>query len=145
MTLIDIGDAGGHVPHGSSLKYAEDLAAAGAFSPIMLQRLATVLDALQYDVPVPIWQAAQNAGEQEQGHLPETGLLTALQDATKQRLPGKTALLAIAAIGPSTAVGAHLIALGDSIKALNAAGLESPARQLAFEALFEAWPRRAMQ
>ncbi len=146
LTLTDIADAGEHVPHGSSMKYAEDLALAGALSPVMIQRLATVLDALHYDVPVPIWEGAQNAAKSaskaDQGHLPETGLLPKLQEAAKARQPGRTALLAIATIGSGAATGANTVALGEAIMALRAAGLEAEARRLGFEAVFEAWPRR---
>jgi len=146
LTLVDIADAEGHVPHGSSMKYAEDLATGGAFSPVMLQRLATVLDALHYNVPIPIWQGAQNAAasisKADQGHLPDTGLLPKLQDAAKNRSPGLTVLLALTTVGPGQATSAHPIALGESIKALEAAGFDADARRLGFEALFEAWPRR---
>ena len=146
LPLTDIADAGEHVPHGSSMKYAEDLAVAGALSPVMIQRLATVLDALKYDVPIPIWEGAQNAAKSaakaDQGHLPETGLLPKLQDAAKGKQIGRTALLAIATIGSGAATGANTVGLGEAIKALMAAGLEPEARRLGFEAVFEAWPRR---
>jgi hypothetical protein len=146
LTLTDIADAGEHVPHGSSMKYAEDLALAGALSPVMIQRLATVLDALKYDVPVPIWEGAQNAAKSasksDLGHLPDTGVLPKLQEAAKAKQLGRTALLAIATIGSGAATGANTVALGEAIKALQAAGLETEARRLAFEAVFEAWPRR---
>ena len=146
LTLVDVADAEGHVPHGSSMKYAEDLATGSAFSPVMLVRLATVLDALQYDVPVPIWQGAQNAqqtlSKADQGHLPDTGLLSKLQDAAKRKSLGLTVLLALATVGPGQATSVHPVALGEAIKALQAAGLEPDARRLGFEALFEAWPRR---
>ena len=146
LTLVDVADAEGHVPHGSSMKYAEDLATGSAFSPVMLVRLATVLDALQYDVPVPIWQGAQNAqqtlSKADQGHLPDTGLLSKLQDVAKRKSLGLTVLLALATVGPGQATSVHPVALGEAIKALQAAGLEPDARRLGFEALFEAWPRR---
>jgi hypothetical protein len=146
LSLVDVGDPEGHVPHGSSMKYAEDLAAGGAFSPVMLQRLATVLDALRYDVPIPIWQGAQNAAgsisKADQGHLPDTGLLPKLQAAAKAKSTGMTVLLALATVGPGAATSAHPIALGETIKALEDCGLDADARRLAFEALFDAWPRR---
>ena len=146
LPLTDIADAGEHVPHGSSMKYAEDLAVAGALSPVMIQRLATVLDALHYEVPVPIREGAQSAAKSasksDQGHLPETGLLAKLQEAAKANQVGRTALLAIATIGSGAATGANTVALGEAIKGLQAAGLEAEARRLGFEAVFEAWPRR---
>jgi hypothetical protein len=47
------------------------------------------------------------------------------------------------ALGPHGAEGAHIIALGDAIRALRRAGLEREARRLGFEALFTSWPRSA--
>ena len=143
MTLIDIADAEGHVPHGSSLQYAEDLAAGGALSPIMLQRLATVLAALQYEIPAPIAQGSQNVAKADQGKPPEPSLLPRLQEAATKKAIGKTVLLAIATMGPGPATSVHPQALGETIHALAAAGLEADARRLAFEALYDAWPRRA--
>ena len=143
MTLIDIGDAEGHVPHGSSLKYAEDLATGGALSPLMQLRLATVLDALRYEVPAAIAQGAQGVAKADQGKGPDAAGLPRLQDAAGQKAIGKTVLLSIALMGPGAATSAHPVALGETIRALAAAGLEADARRLAFEALYEAWPRRA--
>jgi hypothetical protein len=50
-------------------------------------------------------------------------------------------LLAMKTLGPNGAERAHMIALGDSIRALKRAGLEADARNLGFEALFASWPR----
>jgi hypothetical protein len=47
------------------------------------------------------------------------------------------------ALGSKGAEGAHIIALGDVIRALRAVGLEAEARRIGFEALFAAWPRSA--
>ena len=52
-------------------------------------------------------------------------------------------LLAMDTLGANGAEGAHMIALGDSIRALRRAGLDSDARRLGFEALFGGWPRSA--
>jgi hypothetical protein len=142
MTLIDIGDAEGHVPHGSSLKYAEDLAIGGALSPVMLQRLSAVLEALDYEVPEPITQGAQAAVAGDLGPLPDTKLLPALHEAVKQKAVGKVILLTLALFGSGAATSAHTLALGEAIDALKGVGLEAEARRLAFEAVFEAWPRR---
>lgn len=143
LPVIDIADAENSVPHGSSLRYAEDLVQSGALAPATVERLATVLDALDYNVPISIWDAAQRAPKSEQGHLPETGVLSDLQTAARDRSYGKTILLAMTALGPDGGEGAHLLALGDAIRALKAAGLEADARRLAFEALFATWPRRS--
>ncbi len=70
-------------------------------------------------------------------------MLAELQDAPKKKEFGRTVLLAMRTLGPSGAEGAHMIALGDSIRALKRAGLEADARRLGFEALFASWPRTA--
>ena len=147
LALIDIADAEGHVPHGSAMKYAEDLAAGGAFSPVMLVRLATVLDALHYELPQPISQGAQSAqgslSKSDLGHPPDAALVSKLQDAAKRKSLGLTVLYVLAAVGPGQATSIHPVALNEAIKALLAAGLEADARKVSFEALFEAWPRHS--
>ena len=57
-------------------------------------------------------------------------------------LIGTTILLAAAAFGPDGPQGAHMIALGDGLRALKRVGLDAEARRLAFEALYTHWPRR---
>jgi hypothetical protein len=143
LVLVDIADAGGGFRHGSSLRHVEAFALAGGLSPELLQRLATVLDALQYDIPIPLWEAASREGQSEKGHLPETGVLSELQQAAAGGERGRTILLSLRAIGPGRAADAHLLSLGDVIRSLKAAGFEAEARRLGFEALFEDWPRRA--
>ncbi|MDO9381659.1 MAG: hypothetical protein Q7T86_02230 [Hyphomicrobiaceae bacterium] len=118
----------------------EELAQRGRFDAALLHRLATVLDALDTNVPMPLWEAASRTEQPSNGHLPDTGVLSQLQDAAKQRDYARTVLLTMRTIGPNGAEGAHMIALGDSIRALKRAGLESEARRLALEALFPAWP-----
>ncbi len=116
----------------------------GRFAPDALHRLATVLDALGYNVPIPLWEAASRTPQPGGGYLPETGVLTALQDAAKEKEFGRTVLLAMKAIGPNGAESAHMIALGDAIRALKRAGLEADARRLGLEALLGSWPRTAV-
>ncbi len=142
LTLIDIADAHATGDRDSKLDYVESLAVHGRMDPTLLQRLATVLDALEYNVPIPLWEAASRTPQPTGGFLPETGVLTELQDAAKKREFGRTVLLAMKTLGPNGAEGAHMIALGDSIRALKKAGLEPDARRLAFEALFASWPRQ---
>jgi hypothetical protein len=77
------------------------------------------------------------------GHLPDTGVLTELADASKKKEFGRTVVLAMRTLGSEGAEGAHIIALGDTIRALKRSGLEREARQLALEGIFTAWPRSA--
>ncbi|MCB1504399.1 MAG: hypothetical protein KDJ47_05420 [Hyphomicrobiaceae bacterium] len=141
MALIDIADPDFPEGRGQSLATVERLALSGRFNSDLLHRLATVLDALEYNVPIPLWEAASRTPQPAAGHLPETGVLPQLQDASKKREFGRTVLLAMQTLGPDGADGAHMIALSDSIRALKRAGLEKDARHLGLEALLSAWPR----
>ena len=69
--------------------------------------------------------------------------MTDLQDASKKKEFGRTVLLAMDALGSHGAEGAHMIALGDAIRALRRAGLDADARRLGFEAVLASWPRTA--
>ena len=141
LALIDIADSNSPGNRGESLHYIEDLAVHGRLDPTLLHRIATVLDALAYDVPIPLWEAASRTPQPAGGFLPETGVLSELQDAAKKHEFGRTVLLTMKTLGPNGAEGAHMIALGNSIRALKRAGLEGDARRLGFEALFGSWPR----
>ena len=140
LALIDIAE-GTQANGEEDLRHVEELVSRGRFDPALLHRLATVLDALNFSVPIPLWEAASRTPQPSGGHLPETGVLTELQDAAKKREFARTVLLAMKTLGSNGAEGAHMIALGDSIRALRRAGLEADARGLGFEALFAAWPR----
>jgi hypothetical protein len=140
LALADIADPN-FAPRGESLPALESLALGGRFKPDDLHRLATVLDALAYNVPIPLWEAASRTPQPSTGYLPETGVLSELQEASRKTEFGHTVLLAMKSLGPNGAEGAHMIALGDSIRALKRAGLEADARRLGLEALLEAWPR----
>ncbi len=125
-------------------KELEAMALRSRFTPDALHRLATVLDALNYVVPIPLWEAASRTPQPAGGYLPETGVLSELRDAAKAREYGHTVLLVMKTLGPGGAEGANIIALGDSIRALKRAGLETEARRLGLEALLAAWPRTAV-
>ena len=142
LALADIADPN-FTRRGESLPALESLAKGGRIAPDDLHRLATVLDALTYNVPIPLWEAASRTPQPSTGYLPETGVLPELQEASKKKEFGHTVLLAMKTLGPNGAEGAHMIALGDSIRALKRAGLESDARRLGLEALLAAWPRTA--
>jgi hypothetical protein len=141
LALADLADPALTDGRSRHLDAVQEMAARGRFSPDQLHRMATVLDALQIKVPIPLWELASRTPQPNTGFLPETGVLSALSDAAKKGQFARTVLLAMQSLGPSGAEGAHIIALGDSIRALRSAGLDGDARALALEALFMIWPR----
>jgi hypothetical protein len=141
LALADVADPEFKAARGANLGSVADLALSNRVAPDALHRLATVLDALDYNVPISLWELASRTPQPNSGHLPETGVLAELQDASEKREVGRTVLLTLHALAPGGAETAHIIALGDAIRALKRAGLESDARQLGFEALFPSWPR----
>jgi len=143
LALSDISDPNPNGPRGASLPAVEELARQGRFSGPVLHRLATVLDALDYQVPMGLWQISSSTPQPNDGYLPETGVLAQLRDASEKKEFARTVLLAMHTLGPKGAESAHIIALGDAIRALRRVGLEAEARRIGFEALFAAWPRTA--
>jgi len=141
IALADIADPGLATSRTANLSAVEQMAQHGRFDPVVLHRLATVLDALDINVPIPLWNLASRTPQPATGYLPDTGVLSNLSDASKKKEFGRTVLLAMLALGPGGAEGAHMIALGDAIRALKRAGLEADARRLALEGLFTSWPR----
>jgi hypothetical protein len=126
----------------AALAEGVELALKGGLPPPLLHRLVTVLDALDYDVPVPLWDEASKTPQPSDGDLPATGALTSLKQAAEAGEVGRTVLVAAAVLGPKGAKGAHLIALGDALRALKRVGLDAEARRLGFEALYAHWPSR---
>lgn len=126
----------------AALREGVDLAMQGGLPPALLHRLVTVLDALDYEVPIPLWDEASKTPQPSDGDLPATGALTSLKEAADAGEVGRTVLMTAAVLGPKGAKGAHLIALGDSLRALKRIGLEAEARRLGFEALYAHWPSR---
>jgi hypothetical protein len=145
LALADIADPEIKTARGANLASVEELALKGRLDAHVLHRLATVLDALDYNVPIALWEIASRPPQPNNGHLPETGVLAELQDASQKREFGRTVLLTLHTLGPGDAESAHIIALGEAIRALKRAGHEGDARRLAFEALFASWPRLAHQ
>lgn len=145
MALADIAEPTTGVDRGRHLGAVEALARQGRLSPALLHRLTTVLEALDMTVPPTLWDLTGQAPQPASGHLPDTGVLTDLADASRKKEFGRTVLLVMRTIGPGGAEQAHVIALGDAIRALRRAGLETDARRLAFEGLFGAWPRAVAQ
>ncbi|MEL7049009.1 MAG: hypothetical protein AAFO75_08640, partial [Pseudomonadota bacterium] len=141
--LSDVLDPPGKTERENALRSVEQMALDGRFGANALHRLATVLDALNFHVPIPLWEAASRTPQPSGGHLPETGVLSKLQSASKERRFGQTVLYTMQTIGPGTAAQANMLALGDAIRALKRAGYPDAARDLGFEALFAVWPRRS--
>jgi hypothetical protein len=141
LALIDLADPQSRQVRQSGLAYLDDLAARGRLGAAQLHRVVTVLDALDITVPLRLWEAAGRIAQPSGGHLPETGVLGELAQASQQKEAGRTILLVIRALGPDGPEGANPLALGDSIRALKRTGLDADARRLAAEALYGVWPR----
>ncbi|MBU1174881.1 MAG: hypothetical protein KKH72_05710, partial [Alphaproteobacteria bacterium] len=142
LVLLDIADPEvSDNNRGRSISVLENLALQGRFSQDALHRLATVLDALDYNVPIPLWDLASRSSQPQAGHLPETGILTAMKQASEAGQVASTALYALRTIAPEGTTATHLLGLGETIRALKRAGLEKDARRIGFEVLFADWPR----
>jgi hypothetical protein len=126
----------------SALDSGVDIALKAGLPGPLLQRLVTALDALGEEVPIPLWDLAAKTPQPDDGYLPPTGLLSTLKEVADAGDTGRTILLAAAVFGPDGPQGAHLIALGDGLRALKRVGLDAEARRLAFEALYARWPSR---
>ena len=143
MVLADVADPAWRGRRGEDLPAVEQVAVRGRLSADLMHRLVTVLDALDYQIPIPLWEAASRTPQPSTGHLPETGVLTQLQEASGKREHARVVLTALRTLGPDSGETAHIIALGDTIRALKRAGLEPDARCLALESVFASWPRSA--
>lgn len=130
---------------GMGLAQVEQMALAGRFEGPMLHRLVTVLDALDTQVPIPLWEAASRTPQPTDGHLPATGVLAELKSARDKRVGARTVLRAAQALGPGGAAEANLLTLGDVIRALKGVGFDREARALGLEALIAAWPRASQR
>ena len=142
LALCELADPGRREGRLPSLAAVEDLAQRGRLNADSLHRLATVLDALDIEVPIALWDAANRAPQPAGGYLPETGVLADLAQAAKRKEVGRTILLAMRSLGPDGPAGANILALGDTVRAFRAVGLEADARGLALEALIAVWPRQ---
>lgn len=141
LALIDIADPRIRGDRAQGFSTLEELALRGRFTPDGLHRLATVLDALDFHVPMRLWEAASRAPQPTTGRLPPTGVLSDLQEAARRKDPIRTLVLVMQTLGRDGPAGAHMIALGDAVRALRRAGFEAEAREVGMEALFGLWPR----
>ena len=120
LALIDLADPqrrGGRPP---SLAAMEELAPRGRLGADALHRLATVLDALDIDVPIASGMRPAARRNPRRGYLPETGVLADLAQSAKRKDAGRTILLAMRTLGPDGPEGANMLALGDAVRALEA-------------------------
>jgi len=141
LALADVADPrrqGGRI---GSLAAIDEMAVRGRLGADTLHRLATVLDALDIDVPIGLWDAASRTPQPATGYLPETGILADLAQSSRRNDAARTILLVMRTLGAGGPEGANVLALGDSIRALKRIGLEADARRLGLEALLSAWPR----
>ncbi len=142
LPLVDIAATGlSEDARERDLGVLDELVRRGRFPADVLHRLATVLDATDVNVPIPLWEAMNRQPQPASGYLPETGVLAQLQDAARRREIANTVLLVTRALGPDGPEAAHIIALGDAVRALRRVGLEREARALGVEALLRQWPR----
>ena len=142
LALCELADPDRREGRLPSLAAVENLAQRGRLNADSLHRLATVLDALDIEVPIALWDAANRTPQPAAGYLPETGVLADLAQAAKRKEVGRTILLVMRSLGPDGPAGANILALGDAMRALKAVGLEADARGLALEALIAVWPRQ---
>jgi hypothetical protein len=142
LALCDLADPGRREGRLPALAAVEELAQRGRLNADALHRLATVLDALDIEVPIALWDAANRLPQPTGGYLPETGVLADLAEAGKRKEVGRVILLAMRTLGPDGPAGANILALGDAVRALRGAALEVDARALALEALVAVWPRQ---
>jgi hypothetical protein len=126
----------------TALSEGGEIAAIGELPAPFLHRLLAVLDALDYEVPIPLWDEASKMPQPNDGYLPETGVLSQLKDASDRGAVGRTALLVAAALGPKGPADANLLALGDAVRALKRVGLDAEARRVGFEALYAHMPQK---
>jgi hypothetical protein len=140
-TMADLFDPDFRGNREQTISTLDDVARRARLSPDALHKLATVLDALDINVPIRLWEAASSTPQPTGGYLPETGALSQLDDGAKKKEIARTVLLSLGTLGPNGPAGAHIIALGDTIRALRRAGLDADARRIGLEAVLGVWPR----
>ena len=94
----------------------------GRLNTDALQRLATVLDALDIEVPMTLWDAASRAPQPADGYLPETGRAGRPRAVRQAQGVGRTMLLGHAGARADGPAGANILALGDAMRALKPSG-----------------------
>ena len=93
-------------------------------------------EALDYLVPM-LWDAANRIPQPTSGYLPETVVLTEIANRLEEAgILAYHPYIVMKALGPNGAANTNMIALGDSIPALEErAGFDTDARRLGLEVL----------
>ncbi|MEI9901995.1 MAG: hypothetical protein WDN31_19930 [Hyphomicrobium sp.] len=100
LALVDIAQGGNAADREADLQYVEGTRRARPPRPTLQHRLASVLDALDYNVPIPLWEAASRT-PQTGGRLPAgDGRPVGAADASKKQQFGRTVLIAMKALRP---------------------------------------------
>ena len=128
------------VPRGEGVQMALRMAKARRLNGGALHRLTSVLDALSYEVPIPLWNLASKQPQPRKGALPAPGILSALKKMSDEGRPGEVLLLSLQAVGANPADKIHLLALGDIVRSLKKTGFTRTAGLFGFEALYGIWP-----
>lgn len=106
----------------------------------LLHLLASVLDAMAVNVPIPLWNEAGKHPQPNRGVLPPSGQLSNLKQARDDGRAGEALLLSLEAVGATAPDELHLLALGDIVRSLHKSGFEREAAWFGFEALYRRWP-----
>jgi len=147
LPLLELAQPG-LAPRQDGFAMAMRLAKGKRIRGLALHRLASTLDAMSINVPIPLWNAAGKYPQPNKGALPAKGVLSKLKKAV-DRVSGKAAnsggggevlLLAMQAVRGHPAHEMHLLAIGDITRALYKSGFRLEAGQFAFEALYGVWP-----
>lgn len=130
----------GVVPSGEGMQMALRMAKARRLDGRALHRLTSILDALSYDVSIPLWNLAGKQPQPNKGALPATGVLSRLKKLSDEGRAGEVLLMSLEAAGSHSADELHLIALGDIVRSLKKAGFAKQASLFGFSALYGIWP-----
>lgn len=141
MTLVEIAQ----IPTPKKMRHlhvANNYSLNGQFNAEALHRLISALDALDYEIPHPLWTAASQSAQPAAGYLPEPGHLTRLVNTARNNHKAAGILMISIALGNSGPKDANVIATKEVIKALKKLGFVSYARRIAIETLLPVWPRQ---
>ena len=131
------------VPSRDGTQMALRMARARRLDGRALHALTSVMDALAFDVPIPLWNSASKHRQPKKGALPATGVLGKLKKLSDEGRTGEVLLMSMRAVGVHSADQMHMLALGDIVRALNKAGFKHEAGLFGFRALYGIWPTGA--